>query len=133
MASFDVKALFTRVPEGGAMKAVKEAVNKISENEVPVSKSDYIKLISICISFYPFTFNGKVYRQHQRLAMGSPLSAVMASLFMELLERDEYIKTMGRNSTWCRYVDDVISIYPRGTNIANYGDLTTCMKVYNSR
>ncbi|XP_076039302.1 uncharacterized protein LOC143024390 [Oratosquilla oratoria] len=76
MASFDVKALFTSVPKEGAMEAVKEAVDKISENELPVSKSDYIKLISLCVSFDPFTFSGKVYRQHQGLAMGSPLSAL---------------------------------------------------------
>ncbi|XP_076037188.1 uncharacterized protein LOC143022726 [Oratosquilla oratoria] len=75
MASFDVKALFTSVPKEGAMEAVKEAVDKISENELPVSKSDYIKLISLCVSFDPFTFSGNVYRQHQGLAMGSPLSA----------------------------------------------------------
>ena len=45
--------------------------------------------------------------------MGSPLSAVLACLFMETLERDHYRDIIGRHSTWLRYVDDVLVIVPR--------------------
>ncbi|XP_069998530.1 uncharacterized protein [Penaeus vannamei] len=45
--------------------------------------------------------------------MGSPLSAVLACLFMGTLERDHYRDIIGRHSTWLRYVDDVLVIVPR--------------------
>ncbi|XP_069991692.1 uncharacterized protein [Penaeus vannamei] len=45
--------------------------------------------------------------------MGSPLSAVLACLFMEMPERDHYsYDIIGRHSTWLRYVD-VLVIVPR--------------------
>ncbi|XP_070001401.1 uncharacterized protein [Penaeus vannamei] len=44
---------------------------------------------------------------------GSPLSAVLACLFMETLERDHCKDIIGRHSTWLHYVDDVLIIVPR--------------------
>lgn len=46
--------------------------------------------------------------------MGSPLSAVMACLFMEILEKDYFLKIMEETrSTWLCYVDDIIFISTR--------------------
>ena len=75
--------------------------------------------ILLCVRFGVFTFNGEEYVQHKGLAMGSPLSAVLASLYMETLEADHYIRIMGRNCTWYRYVDDVLVVVPNKTNIEN--------------
>ncbi|XP_047497117.1 uncharacterized protein LOC125044469 [Penaeus chinensis] len=58
-------------------------------------------------------FAGEEYQQISGLAMAFPLSAVMACLFMETLERDNYKDIIGRYSTWLRYVDDVLVIVPR--------------------
>ncbi|XP_069990569.1 rhodopsin-like [Penaeus vannamei] len=49
--------------------------------------------------------------------MGSPLSAVLACLFMETLESDHCKDIIGRHSTWLRYVDDVLVIVPRRNGI----------------
>ena len=119
LASFDVKALFTNVPSEEALQATRRAIENISEEELPLNKDDYIKLISLCIGYNCFTFEGKEYVQHRGLAMGSPLSAVMASLFMENLEEDKLIPIMGRGSNWFRYVDDIIVVVPEKTNLEN--------------
>lgn len=119
MASFDVKSLFTNVPVEGALKSVKRAIDNISEGDLPVPRADYVKLVTLCVKFGAFTFNDGEYKQHKGLAMGSPLSAVMASLYMETLEVDHFERIMGRSATWYRYVDDVIVIVPKTTNINN--------------
>ena len=119
MASFDVKSLFTNVPVEGAMQAVTRALENVEDDELPVPKEEYIQLVSLCVRFGAFTFGDEEYVQHRGLAMGSPLSAVMACLFMETVEADSYSRIIGRGSTWLRYVDDVIVIIPNNTNIDN--------------
>ena len=49
----------------------------------------------------------------------SPLSAVMACLFMEVLDTDNYIGIMERSTACLRYVDDVIVAMPYKTNVEN--------------
>ncbi|XP_069978475.1 uncharacterized protein [Penaeus vannamei] len=73
----------------------------------------FISLMKLCVDFGFFEFAGEEYQQITGLAMGSPLSAVLACLFMETLERDRYKDKIGRHSTWLRYVDDVLVIVPR--------------------
>ncbi|XP_063871036.1 uncharacterized protein LOC135106189 [Scylla paramamosain] len=128
MASFDVKSLFTNVPVEGAIEAVKRASEDINEENLPIPREDYINLVELCVKFGAFTFEGQEYSQHKGLAMGSPLSAVMACLYMETLETDNFIRIMSRGSTWLRYVDDVLVIVPKGTNINN--KLTLLNKVH---
>ncbi|XP_076032503.1 uncharacterized protein LOC143020222 [Oratosquilla oratoria] len=86
-------------------------------NELPVPKTDYVKLVSLCVKIGVFMFNGREFKQHRGLTMGSPPSAVLVCLFMEILEVDEYIRMMDTGTTWLRYVDDVIVIIPENANI----------------
>ena len=119
MASFDVKSLFTNVPTEGALEATKRALNHINEEDLPINKKHYMELVSICVNFNCFMFENQEYVQHHGLAMGSPLSAVMASLYMESLEEDNFLRIIGRGSQWYRYVDDVLVIVPKNTNLNN--------------
>ena len=94
-------------------------LENISDSDLPVNKMCYLKLVSLCVSYGCFTFNDEEYVQHRGLAMGSPLSAVMASLYMESLERDRFLRIIGRGASWFRYVDDVLVIVPEKTNMNN--------------
>ena len=49
--------------------------------------------------------------------MGSPLSPVGACLYMEMKETDHFEKIMGHETTWMRYVDDIIVIMPYDTDL----------------
>ena len=44
--------------------------------------------------------------------MGSPLSPVLANLFMELLETELLSSVSGKPILWLRYVDDIFALYP---------------------
>ena len=113
LASFDVKSLFTNVPVEGALKAINEVINMIDERSLPLPKTQYLDLISLCMSFNAFSFNGKEYAQLNGLAMGSPLSPVAACFYMERMEDEKFIDIMGTGCTWLRYVDDVLVVVPK--------------------
>ena len=119
LVSFDVKALFTNVPVEDALEVVQEVVDSMEEEDLPIPKPDYVKLLSLCAKFNSFVYNSQEYQQHNGLPMGSPLSPVMSCLFMEKLERENFLRIMGRNVIWVRYVDDVLAIISKNANIDN--------------
>ena len=117
MASFDVRSLFTNVPVEDALEAIAEIVDAMDDADLPLPKSDYLKLVSMCMHFGSFTFNGNEYFQKSGLAMGSPLSPVAACLFMEKLEQSNFKKIIGSDSIWLRYVDDVLVVVPKNMDL----------------
>lgn len=38
---------------------------------------------------------------------------------MEMLEKDDFVRIMGRNFKWFRYVDDVLVVIPKSVNVEN--------------
>ena len=90
IVSFNVKSLFTNVPTLGALKAAEQALQKIDEQLLPLPKSNYLKAVCLCIQFGVFIFQDEEFEQHAGLAMGSPLSPVLACLYMEGLEESHY-------------------------------------------
>ena len=47
LASFDVTSLFTNVSVNGALEAVTRVVDNLNNDDLPVPKPDYLKLISL--------------------------------------------------------------------------------------
>ena len=127
LASFDVTALFTNVPVKGALNAIKRVLDEIDETNLPLPKTHFMKMISLCMEFNCFCFNGTEYLQHSGLAMGSPLSPVGACLYMEDLEQSKFLNIMGADSEWMRYVDDVLVVVPEKLKIKMQG--AKCKKV----
>ena len=117
LASFDVKSLFTNVPVDDALRIIKSVIDRIDSDQLPLAKSDYFNLVSMCMKFGGFVFDSDEYTQHSGLAMGSPLSPVAACLYMEWLETHKYQGIMGENVLWVRYVDDVLVVAPNTTDL----------------
>jgi len=63
----------------------------------------------MCTQHNYFTWRGKFYKQVEGTPMGSPLSPILANIFLLTLES----KIVSKNNNiilWCRYVDDVFAI-----------------------
>ena len=96
-----------------ALKVLKDVVDRIDPSQLPLVKSDYLKLLTLCMRFGGFTFNSQEYIQRSGLAMGSPLSPVAACLYLEWLEKHRFQDIMGADVLWVRYVDDVLLVAPQ--------------------
>ncbi|XP_046400884.1 uncharacterized protein LOC124167130 [Ischnura elegans] len=107
MVSFDVESLFTNVP-------IEESLNIIRELTGCGIPKDFPKLVEHCLRNSFFLWNGSYYEQTVGAAMGSPLSPVVANLYMESFEKTALESYDKRPSLWLRYVDDTFVIWPHG-------------------
>ncbi|GJQ83926.1 hypothetical protein Trydic_g8666 [Trypoxylus dichotomus] len=77
LVSFDVESLFTNVPVEQTLEIVKQQL--IPKGLQPVLNN----LARLCLTKTYFLWNGEFYEQASGAAMGSPLSPVIANIFME--------------------------------------------------
>ena len=78
------------------------------QSRTPLTAGELSALLEICLTSTYFTFQGLFYRLSDGVAMGSPVSSVVANIYMEHVER----KLMNaqreqRARIWKRYVGDV--------------------------
>ena len=74
---------------------------------IPTEK--IIKLLEFTISNCIFCFNKKLYKQLQGVAMGSPVSPVIANIYLEHLGSKAIPTSPTLIKWWFRYVDDIHS------------------------
>ncbi|XP_076397942.1 uncharacterized protein LOC143266273 [Megachile rotundata] len=103
LVSFDVQSLFTNVP---IKKSIEIIQDKVPENLVP--------LIQHCLNTNYFIFQGTYYEQVSGAAMGSPISPVVADIYMEYLENYILNNAPLKPSQWFRYVDDTFVVWSHG-------------------
>ena len=88
ISSYDVSALFTSVPVDPALNIIKDLLEKdhtLKERTV-MEVSDIILLLEFCLK-NTFSFQDQFYEQVEGAAMGSPVSPIVANLYMEYLEQ----------------------------------------------
>ena len=88
MTSFDIESLYTNVP---VKETIELLVNHIYDTEGTsvrnMKKKTFKDLLNIATSNSFFVFNNKYYNQTEGLAMGQPLSAPLANIFLCLKEK----------------------------------------------
>ena len=85
LSSYDVSALFTSVPVDPALNIIKDLLEKdhtLKERTV-MEVSDIILLLEFCLKNTYFSFQDQFYEQVEDAAMGSPISPIVANLYME--------------------------------------------------
>ena len=89
MVSFDVKALFTSVPIKPAINTIKKLLEEDPElqKRTTLSVTNIIRLLKYCLTSTYFIFQGRFYEQQEGAAMGSPISPIVANLYMEKFEQ----------------------------------------------
>ena len=88
---FDVVSLFTKIPLDEAIQVIKDATDPHTA-----------KLAEICLRSTFFSSQGEFYEKTTGVAMGSPLSLLVANLFMEKFEKEDLDSYPLKPSKWKR-------------------------------
>ena len=93
LSSYDVSALFTSAlvdPAPNTLKDLLEKDHTHKERTVP-AVSDIILLLEFCLKNKYFSFQDQFYEKVEGAEMGSPVSPIVANLYMEFLEQKALI------------------------------------------
>ena len=90
LTSYDVTSLFTLVPIDSALNIIKDLFEKDEKlnDRGGLSVQDITELLEFCLHNTYFSFQNKFYEQVEGMAMGSPVSPIVANLYMEHFERE---------------------------------------------
>ena len=115
LVSYDVTALFTSVPVNESLEIIKQKLNEDQrlQERTALTPAQITEILSLCLKTTYFCYNEKFYQQVEGAAMGSPVSSVVAILFMEHLETKALPSFHSTPKFWGRYVDDTLVIISR--------------------
>ena len=110
MCSFDIQSLFTNVALKETVQICLDVSYRDEEVSTLVMTADLLrKLLLKATTDVEFSFDNTLYKQIDRVAMGSPLGPALANIFVGYLESK--IPDHNLPLLYCRFVDDTFSIF----------------------
>ena len=123
LVSYDVSALFTSIPINEATSIVRSKLE--GDPTLPdrcfLDVPQLSTLLEMCLSSTYFTFQNEFYKQKQGAAMSSPISPIVANLYMEHFESTALETAPTRPAKWYRYVDDTMTKIHEGA-VSSFSD-----------
>ena len=88
--SYDVTSLFTSVPIQPVLNIIHQRLTTDQDlkNRTNMTIQHIINLLEFCLNSTSFVFQGQYYQQMEGAAMDSPLSPIVANIFMEQFEKE---------------------------------------------
>ena len=119
MVSLDVVNLFTKVSTDEMLAIVRDklAADPLLEEHTCILIDNLIEMLTFCVETTYFQMASDIYQQEEGLTMGSPLSPVLANIFMEYFEEMALGSTSLKPSMWLRYVDDTFILWPHQEDV----------------
>ena len=113
IASLDVESLFTNVPLDNTINIIIDVAYNHPTIRAPKIPQNLLKnLLELCTKESPFTTpNGKIFKQIEGVAMGSPLGPLFANFYMGYLEEITFSNSNNKLPIYARYVDDIFIKY----------------------
>ncbi|XP_055527183.1 uncharacterized protein LOC129719802 [Wyeomyia smithii] len=109
LVSFDVASLFTNVTKDVVTHDIIMMWSNIKEH-TGINLDFFLEIIEFCLGASFFYFRGKFYRQINGLAMGSPLSPILAGIVMENLVTKAITQAHVPVQFIRKYVDDLFLV-----------------------
>ena len=114
----DVVSLFTNTPIDKSLLIIRDKLVKDTtlNKRTNLTVDDIMDLLEFVLTTTYFSFRGTIYKQKFGTAMGSPVSPIVANIFMEFLEQCAIATAPVTCAPrlWKRYVDDILEIIKGG-------------------
>ena len=138
LTSYDVSALLTSVPIDPALKIINDLLVKdpTLKDRTVIGIDDIILLLEFCLKNTYFSCQGQFFEQVEGAAMGSPVSPIVANLYMEYLEQETLSTAPHPPRFWCRYVDDTFVIHKEANKqcfLQHKNSIDPAIKIYSGR
>ena len=111
-----MKSLFTKVPIDLSLQIIDRRLredNTLSDRTT-LGPPTITMLTELCLRTTYFQYGNEFFEQKDGAAMGSPLSPVVANIFMEEFENEALQEAGSKPRLWLRYVDDTFVIWSQG-------------------
>ena len=119
MVNLDVVSLFTKVPTDEALAIVRDklAADPLLEERICIPIDNLMEMLTFGVETTYYGMRSVIYQQEEGLDMGSPLSPVLANIYMEYFEEMALGSISLEPSMWLRYVDDTFILWPHQENV----------------